>query len=264
MQMRIHTEEWQLFVPGVRMYRGKKTYFYNGEKLWDDEHKVFIIYDFGERDSWEVIIVLPGVEMIPGMAFYHCINIKAVVMSDSVKRIEYNAFDICKKLAFVKLSTGLEYIGEDAFAGTKLTSIFIPPSCQEICDYAFQYCEELIILSVPQDTRLGINVIEKTALLEASPFYARDQEDIINDEVNEWLKNINEQYELHRVCSSFNPLENTIYRIVQMERSLDVFNRKNSIGITPSQYLEANPFAEVKEQKIINRFILEMMGEIVL
>ena len=93
----------------------------------------------------------------------------------------------------------------------------------------------------------------------------RDEEDI-NAEVNDWIKNINneEQYALHRACSSFNPLEEVIYEIVQREKSLDVFKKKNSIGITPAQYLEANPFAEVTEQKIINRFILEMMGEIFL
>ena len=58
--MRVQTEEWRRFIPGVRMYNGKMTLFYNGEKLWeegDDGHQEFLIYDMRERQTWEVIIV---------------------------------------------------------------------------------------------------------------------------------------------------------------------------------------------------------------
>ena len=48
------------------MYKGRKTYFYNGEEeLYDAETQDFLIYDQEERETWEVIIVLPGVEEIP-------------------------------------------------------------------------------------------------------------------------------------------------------------------------------------------------------
>ena len=55
--MRVQTEEWRRFVPGVRMYNGEKTLFYNGEKLWEgDEHDGHpLIYDEEERNSWKVI-----------------------------------------------------------------------------------------------------------------------------------------------------------------------------------------------------------------
>ena len=46
------------------MYKGKKTLFYNGEELYDDENDEFLIYNEQEQMSWEVVIVLPGVEMI--------------------------------------------------------------------------------------------------------------------------------------------------------------------------------------------------------
>ena len=39
--------------------------------------------------------------------------------------------------------------------------------------------------------------------------------------------------------------------------------RKNSIGVTPSEYLAANPYADVDEKKLMKRFVLEKMGEIV-
>merc|ERR1711976_1063857 len=82
-------------------------------------------------------------------------------------------FDSCASLVFVKLSRNLECIGCWAFSSCKyLTSIFIPPSCQEIYYGAFMYCKKLIIFHVPQHAQLGDeeNVIMHTALLEVSPF----------------------------------------------------------------------------------------------
>ena len=266
--MRVQTEEWQRFIPGVQMYKGKKTLFYNGEILYDIENRDFLIYNEEERQTWEVIIILPGVEIISELTFIECCNVERVIMTDSVRRIELAAFGICSKLAHVKLSTNLECIGRSAFAECGLTSIFIPPSCNEICGEAFDRCKKLIIFIVPQHTELGNHVIDHTALYRVSPFYASPAgtHGNINTQVNLWLKNINndEQHALHFACSSFNPLEEEIYEIVQREAILDVFKRKNRIGLTPSQYLEANPFTEVTEQKIINRYVLEMMSEIVL
>ena len=88
--MRIQTEEWQSFTPWIRLYKGKKTFFYNGEKLWegDDIRGRELIYNYEERNSWEVIIVLPGVEVIPTDTFYNCRNIKTVVMADTVKKLK--------------------------------------------------------------------------------------------------------------------------------------------------------------------------------
>ncbi|GFH44367.1 leucine-rich repeat domain-containing protein [Chaetoceros tenuissimus] len=274
--MRVQTEEWRRFIPGVRMYKGKKTLFWNGEKLWEGDFHAGrpLIYDHEERGSWEVIIILPGVEVIPTWNFCACMNVERVIMADTVKRIEEKAFMDCTRLVFVKLSTNLEYIGLCAFACCcDLTSIFIPPSCREIVRYAFQMCERLIIFHVPQHTQLGDGMIEETALLEASPFADRGlaygHEDHpeysnINNEVKEWLKNINhaEEFALHRAFSSFNPLEEIIYELVK-HQGISSMKKPNGIGITPMQYLQENPFAEIEEKKIVNRYVLDMMGEIV-
>ena len=78
-----------------------------------------------------------------------------------------------------------------------------------------------------------------------------------------------EDYVLHVACSSPNPLseeivyEEVINEIVQV-KGLCSFKTPNSIGITPMQYLNANPFAEINEQRFINRYILDMMGESVM
>ncbi|GFH47098.1 leucine-rich repeat domain-containing protein [Chaetoceros tenuissimus] len=268
--MRVKTEEWRRFIPGVRMYKGMMTLFYNGEKLWEEMgfngHP--LVYDYGERESWEVIIILPGVEVIPELTFFDCSNIKKVIMADSVRRIEGSAFfTYCDGLEFIRLSRSLEFIGKDAFYGcVSLTSIFIPPSCREIDEYVFERCTKLIILGLPQNVELGEYVFQNTALIEASPietdengYYDRNDDEI----VIQWIKSINneEVFALHRACASYNPLPEIIHALVQ-RLGIKAMRMPNAIEITPSQYLAANPFTDISEKDIINRYILDSMGEV--
>ena len=267
--MRVQTEEWRRFTPGVRMYKGKKTFFYNGEILW--EGGLFagepLIYDWEERRTWEVIIVLPGVEVIPDNTFRECANVEVVIMADTVKRTEDNAFVGCISLSFVKLSRNLEYIGGWAFQScVSLTSIFIPPSCRWIGDQAFYWCDELIICNIPENTQLGEEVFVDTALIKKSPIeldedgeYAHQHE----EEAVRWVKSINieEEFALHRACASFNPLTETINVLVK-RKGIEAMRMPNAIGITPSQYLVENPFADISEKDIVSRYILDMMGEV--
>ncbi|GFH44596.1 hypothetical protein CTEN210_01070 [Chaetoceros tenuissimus] len=259
--MRVQTEEWRRFIPGVRMYKGKKTLFYNGEILWDRYE--YLVYDQEERNSWEVIIVLPGVEEIPADTFSECENVKVVIMG----RIEDAAFSNCWNLAYVRLSRNLEFIGEEAFRVCEsLTSIFIPPSCRWIGNLAFERCSRLIILSVPQETELGRNIIADTALLTCAPATTNNLGWYGNhDEVNEWIKTINgdtEEFALHRACLSYNPITDIIYGIVKRQ-GLNALKKKNEAGISPLEYLEANPFAEILDQRaFMKRYVLDMMGEV--
>ncbi|GFH57171.1 hypothetical protein CTEN210_13647 [Chaetoceros tenuissimus] len=274
--MRIAAEEWLRFIPGVRMYQGKQTLFYNGEMiLWDEENEEFLIYDEEERDSWEVIIVLPGVQVIPEDTFKLCYRVKIVVMSDSVRRIEKYAFFMCTKLEFVKLSGILEFIGEAVFLGChSLISIFVPPSCRQIDRDAFWDCQKLIICNIPENTQLGESVFGYTALLKASPFrldfeteglYVSSEGRHVNYEaVNEWVKNhkAGDQFSLHRACSSFNPLDEVIFEIIGRQ-GIGALKIPDNSGVTPSQYLSTNPFTDIKETLIMKHYILRMMGEIV-
>jgi hypothetical protein len=189
-------------------------------------------------------------------------------MADTVRRIEWSAFFHCICLEFVKLSRNLEYIGEHAFYGCQnLTSIFVPPSCREIGYQAFRCCEQLIILGLPWHVELGRGVFQKTSLIQKSQIeldeygeYDSDEE----EEVVQWVKSINneETYALHRACSSFNPIAEIVHALVK-RKGIKAMRMPNSIGITPSQYLEANTFADISEKEIVNKHILDMMGEIV-
>ena len=133
-------------------------------------------------------------------------------MADTVRRIERSSFRYYNSLVFVKLSRNLEFIRESSFwYCDSLPSIFIPLHrvVRLIEMNAFHGCKELIILSVPQTTKLGEKIINGTALILSFPFetyYGRYQN---NDDINAWIKNVNgddEQYALHRACLSYNPI----------------------------------------------------------
>ena len=61
----------------------------------------------------------------------------------------------------------------------------------------------------------------------------------------------------------FYDASNEIYQMICDQGGLHAMAQKNSIGITPSKYLAANPYAEVDEKKLVKRFVLEKMSEIV-
>ncbi|GFH61894.1 predicted protein [Chaetoceros tenuissimus] len=120
-------------------------------------------------------------------------------------------------------------------------------------------------MNVPQDTQLNYYIVLSTALAKASPFevdrngwYYYE----VNDNMNTWIKNMNdsEEFSLHRACSSFQPLKQVVYNIIQ-EKGLKAFREKNSVGITPSQYLKENPYTELTEKEIIHDYLMKLMGE---
>lgn len=263
---------------------GLITLFYDGSKPlynWELEHEWGVEFSWNstsetsdeckeyhrERESWQQIIVIEGVTVIPENTFYFCSNIKRVIFANTVIRIERWAFNGCRSLIFVKWSMNLEYIGGGAFCYCNLSSVFISPRCREICESAFQYNRKLSIFHVPQDTGLGRNIVDNTALAEASPFEvlsdgSNELEERANPNMNTWLKNMNNnnQFALHRTCSSFEPLKEVIHAIIQ-EKGLKSFREENSAGITPSQYFKENPNNTLTEKEIIHEYLMKMIGE---
>ncbi len=73
---------------------------------------------------------------------------------------------------------------------------------------------------------------------------------------------MDDEFDLHRECASLNPSEEVIYAIFK-DRGQKCFQLKNNIGITASKYLYENPYTDITEQKLINRLVLDMMGEFV-
>ena len=216
-----------------------------------------------ERRTWQQIIVLEGVTVIPRHTFKYCYNIKRVIVANTVVRIERCAFDFCRGLVYIKLSISLEYIGPYVFRACDLSSIYLPPRCTVIEMGAFAYNSNLNIFSCSQEAQLSSFLFDSSKLIRDSPFetslggYVR-----LNDQVNTWVKNLNneEEYRLHRICCTIEPSFDDIYAIIREQGILN-FCRKNEIGITPSQYLKENPFAQITEKEITRRYIMRMMGE---
>ncbi|GFH57231.1 hypothetical protein CTEN210_13707 [Chaetoceros tenuissimus] len=103
---------------------------------------------------------------------------------------------------------------------------------------------------------LDHDIVKDTKLLERFE-YAR-----VNVSVLHWLKTINnkKRFALHRVCASFEPTLDMIVDAMKEKGGPKAFKRMNSIGITPSQYLNENPYATVTEKEIIEKYVLDMTG----
>ncbi|MCF0220039.1 MAG: leucine-rich repeat protein [Muribaculaceae bacterium] len=73
-----------------------------------------------------------GVERIEEEAFKGDLNIMVVKCPKSLKEIEISAFYGCENMSEVSLNKGLTYIGHECFLNTKLSSVEIPSSVNDI------------------------------------------------------------------------------------------------------------------------------------
>ena len=79
---------------------------------------------FRDCTALSTIILINNVNTIKTQAFRNCTELVNVDLTMVNNTIESNAFLDCSKLEFVKLSENLKYVGERAFANTKLLSDF--------------------------------------------------------------------------------------------------------------------------------------------
>ena len=94
--------------------------------------------------------ILDGVEIIGKGAFKNCSELENVVIPDSVKEIENEAFYGCSMLKQIKLSKNLKYINMDCFAEcNSLESIVIPEGVTGLASGAFIHCTNLKEIELP-------------------------------------------------------------------------------------------------------------------
>jgi hypothetical protein len=122
------------------------------------------------RQIYKGINIKDGTKQIEEKAFQNFINVKEVIIPDSVITIGSNAFNNMPKLKKVTLSKNLKTIGEYAFSGTKITNINIPDSVEEIGNQCFQSSrikEVFIPISVKKIGRFLFNRYIKKIYCEA-------------------------------------------------------------------------------------------------
>lgn len=77
--------------------------------------------------------------------------ITKVVLPDTVRLIECNAFGDCTALVSVNIPDGVTKIGHDAFMVCyKLENIIIPKSVRTIESYAFGFCHSIKFIEIPE------------------------------------------------------------------------------------------------------------------
>lgn len=241
---------------------------HKGQREWEDWGKEDLSEEckayWRERHSWQQVVVLEGVIEIPISEFYKCFNLKRVIFANTVVRILDYAFLDCFDLVYIKWSTSLRHIEDLAFCSCNLSSVFMPPTCRFIGDGAFSCNKNLSIFKFPQETRISTRdfVVDETALKKKYPG-SQDYNRTITRTWNNWIRNLDneEEFSLHRACCCYQPLKGIIIGIV-VERGLVAFTQKNKVGITPSEYLRKNPYADITEMEIVQSYISKMMGEV--
>jgi hypothetical protein len=101
--------------------------------------------------SEENLTVLGGVTAIGKEAFSGNTKLKKVILPDSVKKIDFAAFEDCKELIQVVIPQGVKEIGSSAFSGCEnLKYVNIPAKCEKIGSAAFAKCNRLSDISVAE------------------------------------------------------------------------------------------------------------------
>ena len=78
-------------------------------------------------------------------AFYNNTDITKVTISDKVTSIENNAFDDATNLEYVKLGANVTDIGDKAFTGCAIKSVYIPEGLRNLADNAFDSLAEFVV-----------------------------------------------------------------------------------------------------------------------
>ena len=99
----------------------------------------------------ENLTVLSGVTSIGKEAFAGNNTLKKVILPDTVRKIDFAAFEDCKELIQVVVPQGVREIGSSAFSGCEnLKYMNIPAKCSKVGSAAFAKCDRLSDISVDE------------------------------------------------------------------------------------------------------------------
>lgn len=90
---------------------------------------------FNGCSSLANVSLVGNIDVIPSMTFKGCSSLSSVKFSSlsSLKRIEDNAFANCTSLSSFELEkTSVEYLGNNAFNGAKMTALTLPATISSV------------------------------------------------------------------------------------------------------------------------------------
>lgn len=90
-----------------------------------------------------VVSIREGTTIIAKAAFHKNANITEVILPDSIKTIQDEAFMWCYGLSRINFPEGLRFIGEECFDDAALTEVVFPESLEQIGWLAFSDCRGL-------------------------------------------------------------------------------------------------------------------------
>lgn len=121
--------------------------------LFEKKNNTLIYYPAAR--SGDTYTVPEGTRQISSNAFYNRKNVKEIIISDTVERVEAAAFNRCVGLEKVTVGNGTAFIGEDAFNSCKkLKTVIIKGDLTQIGSNAFVFCESLKSITLPGSVEL--------------------------------------------------------------------------------------------------------------
>ena len=103
-----------------------------------------------------------NINVIEGNAFYNCKNLNSITLSDTIKEIQYSAFEGCSGLTVINIPDSVESIENYIFENcTNLKEVTLSNNITSIPDGAFYMCSSLTKLTIPNGVQsIGWNAFE--------------------------------------------------------------------------------------------------------
>jgi hypothetical protein len=115
-----------------------------------EERKILLDETKYIKESFTKIVVEDGTFFIPGLAFDMFINVKDVILPDSLESIGESAFANCYGLESIIIPKNVERIGLRTFANcASLYSVTVPNKVKTIDNQAFLNCVSLKSIELP-------------------------------------------------------------------------------------------------------------------
>ena len=109
--------------------------------------------------SLQSIHIPNGVRKIGEYAFFGCLQLRSVSLSQTLQQIKRMSFSNCKSLQSIDIPNGVTEIGNFAFRGcNQLQSVTLPQTLREIKEQCFYRCTLLRSINIPNGvTKIGMN-----------------------------------------------------------------------------------------------------------